>query len=401
MTLGGRRDRSRWSRRRSVDRPGTGRRRATTATRGVGSGRGMGANQRTVPDVPVRGRATRLSRWRSPGRTCTRCAAHGWGSPPRSRHTRSCPASSVRGSHASRPRRAWMPPDSDRPDGVRDRPVGGDASGGPGDPALGRQTGRPRRYPDDGRRIRAPAVGGDPPVAHAALLRDRPVGGPDRRGDEHRGGRRGASVRTSGDVGDPRHLERGAVRRRRARVGGDRRRHADRDPPDLAALVVLVSAAFLRWLPHRRMLRGASIRGSPTTPSAPQRARAGSSSCAWSRPDPSWWRMRGRMERRLPPRVGGAEPSAAGLGVVAFSAGMAASRFVGDGSWDASANPPSLGSAHRGLRGARRHADRPSSGPVRCRARDRRPRPRSGGAPRVPDGRPDLRRGTRVPCRSW
>lgn len=36
------------------------------------------------------------------------------------------------------------------------------------------------------------------------------------------------------------------------------------------------------------------------------------------------------MERRLPARVGGRRPSAAGLGVVAFSAGMAASRFVGD-----------------------------------------------------------------------
>ena len=106
--------------------------------------------------------------------------------------------------------------------------------------------------------------------------------------------------------------------------------------PISAALVVVVSAVFLRWLPEGReapeevpeeiTARGRRMRTSLA------RARPGSSSCcAWSPGAPSWWkgsRSNGAPSSSASPWAPHA--SAAGLGVVAFSAGMAASRFVGD-----------------------------------------------------------------------
>jgi MFS family permease len=105
--------------------------------------------------------------------------------------------------------------------------------------------------------------------------------------------------------------------------------------PISAALVVIVSAAFLRWLPDQEEAEGEATAGTwvqrPKEPivgrSSPSRVIllclvAGGSflvegiAVEWS-------------AVFLRESVG-ADPSAAGLGVVAFSAGMTLSRFVGD-----------------------------------------------------------------------
>jgi MFS family permease len=100
--------------------------------------------------------------------------------------------------------------------------------------------------------------------------------------------------------------------------------------PISAALVVVVSGVFLRWLPPA----GEATEDPVARPDQPSVGRAGPSSVLllclvaagsflvegiaveWSAVF-----LRGPV---------GADPGAAGLGVVAFSAGMAASRFVGD-----------------------------------------------------------------------
>ena len=166
--------------------------------------------------------------------------------------------------------------------------------------------------------------------------------------------------------------------------------------PISAALVVLVSRVFLRWLPHRRMRRGASRGGARRPHRRPTEPAPGPP------PVPGRGRLlpgggdRGRMERRLPPRVGGCRLERGRTRrrrVLGRDGGVALRR----GSARGTLRPTRRRSVRRieRVRGARRHADRPSSGPVRCRARDRRPRPRSGGSPRVPDRRPDLPPGAR------
>ena len=102
--------------------------------------------------------------------------------------------------------------------------------------------------------------------------------------------------------------------------------------PISAALVVLVSAAFLRWLPHPEDAQEERPIGEPDdpigAPTSPRRVlllclvAAGSFLVEGIAVEWSAVFLRESV---------GAEPSAAGLGVVAFSAGMAASRFVGDG----------------------------------------------------------------------
>lgn len=101
--------------------------------------------------------------------------------------------------------------------------------------------------------------------------------------------------------------------------------------PISAALVVLVSAAFLRWLPHPEDAQEERPIGEPDdpigAPTSPRRVlllclvAAGSFLVEGIAVEWSAVFLRESV---------GAEPSAAGLGVVAFSAGMAASRFVGD-----------------------------------------------------------------------
>lgn len=102
--------------------------------------------------------------------------------------------------------------------------------------------------------------------------------------------------------------------------------------PISAALVVLVSAAFLRWLPHPEDAQEERPIGEPDdpigAPTSPRRVlllclvAAGSFLVEGIAVEWSAVFLRESV---------GADPSAAGLGVVAFSAGMAASRFVGDG----------------------------------------------------------------------
>jgi fucose permease len=101
--------------------------------------------------------------------------------------------------------------------------------------------------------------------------------------------------------------------------------------PISAALVVLVSAVFLRWLPNPEDVPKELPVGRPEDPSGdranPPRVlllclvAAGSFLVEGIAVEWSAVFLRESV---------GADPSAAGLGVVAFSAGMAASRFVGD-----------------------------------------------------------------------
>jgi MFS family permease len=101
--------------------------------------------------------------------------------------------------------------------------------------------------------------------------------------------------------------------------------------PISAALVVLVSAAFLRWLPNPDDGPRELPDGVPEVPDGARTAgprvlllclvAAGSFLVEGIAVEWSAVFLRESV---------GADPSAAGLGVVAFSAGMAASRFVGD-----------------------------------------------------------------------
>ena len=244
-------------------------------------------------------------------------------------------------------------------------------------------------------------------VAHPALPRHRPPGGPDRRRDEHRGGRRRASVRTPGDVGDPRHVERGAVRRRRARLRGDRRRRVDRDPPpDLGRAgrpgeqrvppMVAGRGGKRRRQRRPRAGRAANVRRTSSTRVLLLLCLVAGGSFLVEGIAVEWSAVFLRESV-------GAASGAAGLGVVAFSAGMAAVALPrGSARRTVRATRRRSGRRLERVRGARRDAD----GPLAWS----RPSPHSGSSASASGRWFPSRSGppvgpsapvTRAPCRSW
>jgi MFS family permease len=105
--------------------------------------------------------------------------------------------------------------------------------------------------------------------------------------------------------------------------------------PISAALVVLVSAVFLRWLPDpEEAAEGAPVEAMAGRPHDPDLGRTGSSRvlllCLVAAGSFLVEGIAVEWSAVFLRESVGADPSAAGLGVVAFSAGMAGSRFVGD-----------------------------------------------------------------------
>ena len=386
------------SRRRSADRSGTGRRRATTVTRRRPDRTAASEQPSERPSGQRAGSGSRRTdsldgdRRRGSARPAP-CAGRG--------------DDRVRGARgAVRPPRAVDPSHQgaggagrlragDRPDGLRGGAARRDPCGGPGDPTMGWSTGRPRRHPGDGRGVRAPAGGRG--LASLTLLF------------------LGIGL-LAGLIDVAMNIEAVAVERRFERrvmsaihgtwsvalfVGAALASAGiaagvpiEIHLPISAAVVVLVSSVFLRWLPEGREApeeaispRGRRMRTSPA------RARprvllllclvAGGSflvegiAVEWS-------------AVFLRESVGAAS-SAAGLGVVAFSAGMAAvALHRGSARRTVRSTRRRSGRRLERVRGARRDAVGPSPAPVRRRTRDRRPRPRPGGSARVPDRRPDV-----------
>jgi fucose permease len=101
--------------------------------------------------------------------------------------------------------------------------------------------------------------------------------------------------------------------------------------PISAALVVAVTGVFLRWLPDVGEPAGEARTGRPDDPNA---GRTGPSSvlllCLVAAGSFLVEGIAVEWSAVFLRESVGADPGAAGLGVVAFSAGMAASRFVGD-----------------------------------------------------------------------
>ncbi len=101
--------------------------------------------------------------------------------------------------------------------------------------------------------------------------------------------------------------------------------------PISAALVVAVSGVFLRWLPDAGEPAGEARTGRPDDPNV---GRTGPSSvlllCLVAAGSFLVEGIAVEWSAVFLRESVGADPGAAGLGVVAFSAGMAASRFVGD-----------------------------------------------------------------------